>query len=82
MSGATNPNVWSFSLFADQDINDFQNGIHCRLYEKFGNHCIEVDGTKGIYFSVWAPHASVVSVIGNFNHWDAKRNNLVRNHRR
>ena len=76
MSGATNPNVWSFSLFADQDINDFQNGIHCRLYEKFGNHCIEVDGTKGIYFSVWAPHASVVSVIGNFNHWDASKHPL------
>ena len=76
MTGAYIPHVWSFSLFADHDIRDFQNGTHCRLYEKFGNHAVEIDNTQGIYFSVWAPHATVVSVIGNFNHWDASKHTL------
>jgi 1,4-alpha-glucan branching enzyme len=39
------------------------------LYEIFGSHAREVLGTKGYYFAVWAPNATAVSVIGNFNHW-------------
>jgi 1,4-alpha-glucan branching enzyme len=76
MSGAIHSNVWSFSLFTEQDILDFQNGIHCRLYDKFGNHALELNQNKGIYFSVWAPHATAVSVIGNFNHWDSTQHSL------
>jgi len=35
----------------------------------FGSHAREVLDTKGYYFAVWAPNATAVSVIGNFNHW-------------
>ena len=31
---------------------------------------VTVDGVKGVYFAVWAPHAKSVSVIGEFNEWD------------
>ena len=61
--------VWNYSLFTDEDISNFQNGTHYRLYEIFGSHAREVLGTKGYYFAVWAPNATAVSVIGNFNHW-------------
>jgi 1,4-alpha-glucan branching enzyme len=61
--------VWNYSLFSDEDISNFQNGTHYRLYEIFGSHAREVLGTKGYYFAVWAPNATAVSVIGNFNHW-------------
>ncbi|MBI9042566.1 1,4-alpha-glucan branching protein GlgB [Lutibacter sp.] len=61
--------VQSFSLFTDFDINLFKAGKHFRLYEKFGSHPVVVEGIKGTYFSVWAPTANQVSVIGDFNYW-------------
>lgn len=57
------------SLFTDFDINLFKAGKHYRLYEKFGSHLITLDGVEGTYFSVWAPSAKTVSVIGDFNFW-------------
>lgn len=62
--------VWNYSLFSEEDIRNFQNGNHYRLYNFFGSHQAEVLGKKGYYFAVWAPNATHVSVIGNFNHWN------------
>lgn len=61
--------VQLFSLFSDFDISLFKAGKHYRLYKKLGSHLIEVNGTKGTYFAVWAPSARSVSVIGDFNYW-------------
>jgi len=61
--------VIAHSLFSEFDINLFKSGKHFRLYEKFGSHIITVDGVAGTYFSVWAPSAKSVSVIGDFNYW-------------
>ncbi|MGL6039024.1 MAG: alpha-amylase family glycosyl hydrolase, partial [Soonwooa sp.] len=58
-----------FSLWTEFDVYLFRAGKHCKLYEKFGAHEVVVDGEAGIYFSVWAPNAKEVSVIGNFNNW-------------
>ncbi|KAF2513965.1 1,4-alpha-glucan branching protein GlgB [Flavobacterium foetidum] len=57
------------SLFTDFDIDLFKAGKHFKLYEKLGAHLIEVNGVKGVYFAVWAPTASSVSVVGDFNYW-------------
>jgi 1,4-alpha-glucan branching enzyme len=62
--------VWNYSLFSDSDISNFQNGTHYRLYEIFGSHPRKVLDTPGYYFAVWAPNATYVSVIGNFNDWN------------
>ena len=48
----------------------FGNGSHYEIYEKLGAHVTEVNGERGTYFAVWAPHAVAVSVVGNFNNWD------------
>lgn len=64
--------VKTYTLFTDHDIYLFKEGKHYKLYDKFGAHSVEKDGVKGIYFSVWAPNAKKVSVIGNFNIWNHK----------
>lgn len=61
--------VQPHSLFTEFDIDLFKAGKHFRLYEKMGSHLITVNGTKGVYFAVWAPSAKAVSVVGDFNYW-------------
>ncbi len=70
--------VIAHSLLTDFDISLFLGGKHYRLYEKMGAHVIEVDGTTGTYFAVWAPAAASVSVIGNFNKWNPEAHELIR----
>ena len=62
--------VWNYSLFTEEDLQNFRNGTHYKLYEKFGSHQKNVLDTDGYYFAVWAPNATSVSVIGDFNDWD------------
>ena len=68
--------VWNYSLFTDEDIRNYQNGTHYSLYELFGSHEITVLDTRGYYFAVWAPNATYVSVIGNFNDWNPQSHPL------
>jgi 1,4-alpha-glucan branching enzyme len=56
--------------FTEFDIHLFKAGKHFKLYDKLGSHIMEVDGTSGTYFAVWAPNAKSVAVIGNFNGWN------------
>lgn len=55
------------------DISLFNEGEHYKIYEKMGAHVMTVDGVDGVLFSVWAPNAERVSVVGNFNNWDGRR---------
>ncbi|MCG7858466.1 1,4-alpha-glucan branching protein GlgB [Flavihumibacter sediminis] len=65
----TTKKVWNYSILTDEDIRNFQAGTNYRLYEKFGSHSIQVQEKWGMYFAVWAPNATSVSVKGNFNDW-------------
>ncbi|HPW18458.1 MAG TPA: 1,4-alpha-glucan branching protein GlgB [Candidatus Aminicenantes bacterium] len=65
------------SLLTDGDIYLFKEGSHFRLWDKLGAHLRAVDGRDGVQFAVWAPNASAVSVIGDFNGWDAGRHPLA-----
>lgn len=68
--------VVAHSFFTDFDIDLFKGGKHFRLYHKLGSHLTEVDGVKGTYFAVWAPSAKSVSVVGDFNYWNADEHKL------
>jgi 1,4-alpha-glucan branching enzyme len=52
------------------DLYLFNEGSHFRLYDKLGAHLLVEGGT---HFSVWAPNAEQVSVIGDFNGWEKER---------
>ncbi|MCF2489027.1 1,4-alpha-glucan branching protein GlgB [Dyadobacter sp. CY347] len=62
--------VETVSRFTDFDIHLFRQGKHFKLYEKLGSHVMDFKGVTGTYFAVWAPNASNISVIGNFNGWN------------
>ena len=60
------------SFLTEFDKHLFNEGTHERAYEKFGAHLISVDDRPGVAFSVWAPNAKQVSIIGDFNDWDGE----------
>jgi 1,4-alpha-glucan branching enzyme len=65
------------SLLSEEDIYLFKEGNHFNLYDKLGAHPLTVEGRAGTLFSVWAPNARQVSVIGDFNLWDPSRHPLA-----
>jgi len=64
------PVRYDVSLLTDNDLYLFNEGSHYRLYDKMGAHLTESKGVQGTVFSVWAPNARNVYVIGSFNGWD------------
>lgn len=58
----------------DLPIYLFHQGTNYRAYEFLGSHFGEKNGKKGVYFRVWAPNATSVSVVGSFNFWNTTKN--------
>ncbi|MDX5332005.1 MAG: 1,4-alpha-glucan branching protein GlgB [Caulobacteraceae bacterium] len=67
-------------LLGDMDLHLFAEGSHWRLAQVLGAHPRELDGTPGVGFSVWAPNARRVSVVGDFNSWDGRRHPMRLRH--
>jgi 1,4-alpha-glucan branching enzyme len=61
------------STLGDLDVYLLGEGTHLRAYDRLGAHVTSIDGVDGVSFAVWAPNASRVSVIGQFNAWDGRR---------
>jgi 1,4-alpha-glucan branching enzyme len=68
---AKNEVLYPITLLTEDDLFLFNQGSHFRLYEKLGSHPLIREGREGTYFAVWAPDAERVSVVGDFNGWDA-----------
>jgi len=60
-------------VLSDFDLHLFKEGKHLHVYRHLGAHLYIIDGIYGVLFAVWAPNASRVSVVGNFNQWDGRR---------
>ena len=65
------------TLLSDQDLYLFNEGSNYRLYETVGAHLLSRDGQAGAMFSVWAPNARAVSMIGSFNDWNTTSHPLT-----
>ena len=61
------------------DLYLFGEGTHEHLYRFMGAHVMSQEGVWGTRFCVWAPNASRVSVVGDFNFWDG-RHHMMRKH--
>ena len=60
-------------ILSDFDLYLLGEGTDQRLYDKLGAHPMTLDGVAGVGFVVFAPNARRVSVVGDFNYWDARR---------
>ena len=75
-STAAGPARYGEELLSADDLFLFNEGNHARLYDKLGAHPRTVAGVAGTQFSVWAPNAAAVSVVGDFNGWNAEKHPL------
>jgi 1,4-alpha-glucan branching enzyme len=66
-------------LLSDYDLYLLGEGRHWRSYDKLGAQLRTIEGVDGVNFAVWAPNATSVSVIGDFNGWDNRRH-IMRKH--
>lgn len=62
------------TMSQDFDQYLFGEGTHYEIYQRMGSHLTEKDGKEGVCFSVWAPNAAGVSVVGEFNEWEEGAN--------
>ena len=70
LRGDFGPVLQGASLLTEDDLHLFSEGRHYRLHEKMGSRLCDFSGQSGTHFSVWAPGASAVSVIGEWNDWN------------
>ncbi|WP_153915254.1 1,4-alpha-glucan branching protein GlgB [Shewanella sp. TC10] len=61
------------SLIDDNDVYLFAEGKQQSAYQFLGANWKESQGVDGVHFCVWAPNAQRVSLVGDFNHWDARQ---------
>ncbi|MFZ2654955.1 MAG: 1,4-alpha-glucan branching protein GlgB [Victivallales bacterium] len=73
-SAFTSPDPYCFLPgIGEMDQYLFNQGEHHKVYEFMGAHPRDFGGVTGVLFTVWAPSADRVSVVGNFNQWDGRR---------
>lgn len=67
---------YDVTRLTDDDVYLWNEGTHAHIEDKLGAHPMQHGETAGTYFAVWAPSASAVSVIGDFNVWDRQQTPL------
>ncbi|MEA4835709.1 MAG: 1,4-alpha-glucan branching protein GlgB [Anaeromusa sp.] len=61
------------------ELEAFSEGRSTHAWRCFGAHPAKTeDGTEGYLFRVWAPNAPMVTLIGDFNHWDLQATPMER----
>ena len=60
------------SILGDLDLYLIGQGSHRDIFRKLGAHPTRLSGVSGTFFATWAPNASRVSAIGDFNDWDGR----------
>jgi 1,4-alpha-glucan branching enzyme len=63
---------------SDHDLYLFHQGNLFKSYSFMGAHPQVEEGKKGVRFTVWAPNAVNVNVVGNFNQWNGKNHPMKR----
>ncbi|MDO9126702.1 MAG: 1,4-alpha-glucan branching protein GlgB, partial [Parvibaculum sp.] len=68
------------TVLGDLDLHLFGEGRHWGLGHVLGAQPRAMEDVQGVAFSVWAPNARRVSVVGDFNNWDGRRHPMRLRH--
>ncbi|KQO60275.1 glycogen branching protein [Curtobacterium sp. Leaf261] len=69
----TSDDAYRFTpTLGELDLHLFGEGRDEQLWHHLGAHVQTVDGVPGVAFAVWAPRATAVRVIGDFEGWDGR----------
>jgi 1,4-alpha-glucan branching enzyme len=66
------------SAISEEDLYLFHEGSNFRSYQLLGAHVMEKDDKNGVRFTVWAPNAQEVRVVGDFNGWQGQEHIMER----
>ncbi|HUD02267.1 MAG TPA: 1,4-alpha-glucan branching enzyme, partial [Rhabdochlamydiaceae bacterium] len=58
--------------FGEIDAHLFNQGTHYKIFNVLGGRLVQHQGVAGAKFAVWAPNATAVSLVGDFNLWDGR----------
>lgn len=64
------------TLPLESDISNFHEGTNYYSYNFLGCHLLSMNNVKGAVFSLWAPHAEKVNVVGSFNDWNGEKHSM------
>ena len=62
------------AFLTEELILQFHQGTNPHSYRMLGAHILTLNDVSGVNFGVWAPNATLVSVVGDFNQWDMNAN--------
>lgn len=60
------------SELSEEDIYLFHEGSNFRSYQLLGAHVVHGSDSASVRFTVWAPNAQEVRVVGDFNNWQGE----------
>ncbi len=66
------------SSISEEDLYLFHEGSNFRSYQLLGAHVIQEKNKSGVRFTVWAPNAQEVRVVGDFNDWQGCQHSMKR----
>ncbi|PZE73736.1 1,4-alpha-glucan branching enzyme [Curtobacterium sp. MCBD17_034] len=73
----TSDDAYRFApTLGDVDLHLFAEGRHEQLWHLMGAHLRSIDGVEGVSFAVWAPRATAVRVIGDFEGWSGRTTSM------
>ncbi len=59
------------------NIGLFKEGNSYRSYEFMGAHRVKLKGIEGVTFTLWAPNAKEVFLVGDFNNWNENSHPMI-----
>lgn len=66
------------NLISEYDLYSFTQSLHYHVHHFLGTKVYKIQNQNGVLFTFWAPQASSISLIGDFNHWNPNANPMYR----